>query len=91
MKYKGITADNFADLIEDKDTRQIEADIIDFMISLNKRCYTLNSQQCYLNALIHFYSINDVIVRRKKIVPQRQQKAKIAAVQQEKSLTLTNR
>lgn len=81
MKYKGIfvrrekdeknkkrfLTGDFASLIEDKDTRTIESDIIDFLISLKEKHYSLSSQEVYLSALIHFYSINDVMVRRKKI------------------------
>jgi integrase len=67
MKYKGISLDNYQDLIEDKDTRTIESDIIDFLISLKEKHYSLSSQEVYLSALIHFYTINDVNVRRKKI------------------------
>ena len=67
MKYKGILAQGYASLIEDKDPKQIEADIIDFIVFLKQRHYTLGSQKAYLNALMHFYSINDVSVRRKKI------------------------
>src|SRR5919197_1106240 len=67
MKYKGILEHNYANLIEEKDTRQIEADVIDFVISLKKKHYSLASQQAYLSALIHFYTINDVVIRRKKI------------------------
>ena len=39
MKYKNITETDFASLIQDKDTRQIEADIIDFIISLKEKHY----------------------------------------------------
>jgi site-specific recombinase XerD len=65
MKYKRIT--DFARLIEDKDTRQIESDIIDFIISLKEKHYSLATQQTYLYALIHFYDVNDITIRRKKI------------------------
>jgi site-specific recombinase XerD len=62
MKYKGVSPTDFASLIQDKDTRQIEADVINFIISLKEKHYSLRSQDAYLSALIHFYSINDVIV-----------------------------
>jgi hypothetical protein len=39
MKYKGILLTDFSKLIDDKDTRQIEADIIDFIISLKEKHY----------------------------------------------------
>ena len=67
MRFKGVAEGQFSKLVEAKDTRQIEADITDFIISLKEKYYSLASQQTYLTALIHFYSINDVMVRRKKI------------------------
>jgi site-specific recombinase XerD len=67
MKYKGIPATDFASLIEEKDTRQIESDMIDFIITLKEKHYSLATQQTYLYALIHFYDVNDIMVRRKKI------------------------
>jgi site-specific recombinase XerC len=67
MKDRHIAETDFSQLIEGKDSKQMEADIIDFIISLKERGYALASQQVYLNALIHFYSINDVMLRRKKI------------------------
>ncbi|MFL6398368.1 MAG: hypothetical protein ACJ72J_02155 [Nitrososphaeraceae archaeon] len=67
MRYKGTDKNKFDELIEGKDIRIIEADIIDFIISLKEKHCSLHSQQVYLSALIHFYSINDVIVRQKKI------------------------
>jgi hypothetical protein len=62
-----VAEGQFSKLVEAKDTRQIEADITDFIISLKEKHCSLASQQAYLTALIHFYSINDVMVRRKKI------------------------
>ena len=67
MKYKGIADGQYSQLIEDKDTRIIEDDIIDFIISLKERNYSLASQKACLTALIHFYSINDLVLNRKKI------------------------
>jgi integrase len=67
MKYNGIPTTDFASLIEGKDIKEIELDIIRFIDSLKQRHYTLGSQKVYLNALIHFFSINDVILNRKKI------------------------
>ena len=63
MRFKGVAEGQFSKLVEAKDTRQNEADITDFIISLKEKYYSL----AYLTALIHFYSINDVMVRRKKI------------------------
>jgi CO dehydrogenase/acetyl-CoA synthase epsilon subunit len=65
MRYKGILESNFASLIEDKSVKQIEADIIDFVIFLKDRGYTQGSQKAYLNSLMHFYSINDIALERR--------------------------
>jgi hypothetical protein len=67
MKYRGIADGQYFQLIEDKDTRTIEDDIIDFIISLKERNYSLASQKACLSALIHFYSINNLVLNRKKI------------------------
>jgi integrase len=67
MQYYNIAKQDFASLIEGKDSREIEKDIINFIIFLKNKHYSLASQKVYLAALIHFYSINDINVRRKKI------------------------
>ena len=69
MKSKGLAPSQgqYSQLIEGKDTRDIESDIASFISSLRERHYTLGSQKSYLNALIHFYSMNDVPIRRKWI------------------------
>ena len=67
MKYKGIAEGQYSQLIEGKDVKQIEEEITDFVIFIKERNYSLSSQQGYLNALNHFYDINDVTIRRKKI------------------------
>ncbi|MFL6368382.1 MAG: tyrosine-type recombinase/integrase [Nitrososphaeraceae archaeon] len=67
IKYRGIADGQYFQLIEDKDTRTIEDDIIDFIISLKERNYSLASQKACLSALIHFYSINNLVLNRKKI------------------------
>jgi hypothetical protein len=54
-KYNGIPTTDFASLIEGKDIKEIELDIIRFIDSLKQRHYTLGSQKVYLNALIHFF------------------------------------
>ena len=36
MKYKGISLEDFPSLIEEKNTRQIEADVISFIILLKE-------------------------------------------------------
>jgi hypothetical protein len=76
MKYRGIPQGEYSQLIagkqqeQDNDTiiiKQIEDDIADFIIFLKERNYSLSSQQGYLDALNHFYEINDIMIRRKKI------------------------
>jgi integrase len=67
MRFKGVHEAGFDLLITNKDVREIEADVIDFIIHLKEQHYILGSQKAYLSALMHFYSINDVEVRRKKI------------------------
>lgn len=57
----------YSELIEGKDIRLIESDITKFISSLKDRDYSLASQQLYLTALIHSYSINDITLNRKKI------------------------
>ena len=69
MKYMGISVEEgqYSELIEGKDIRLIESDITKFISSLKDRDYSLASQQLYLTALIHSYSINDITLNRKKI------------------------
>jgi hypothetical protein len=50
MKYRGLSAadgENYSKLIEDKDVKLIEAEIIDFIVSLKERNYSLASQKSY--------------------------------------------
>jgi integrase len=67
MRFKGVKIEDFASIIEGKSSKQIEVDVIDFIISLKERHYSLTSQKVYLAALSHFYSINDVTINIKKI------------------------
>src|ERR1041385_6116468 len=67
MRFIGLNTTDFSSLIEGKDTREIEISIQRFIVSLKERNYSLASQKSYLDALIHFYDINDVMIRRKKI------------------------
>jgi integrase len=67
MKYIGLAEGEYSQLIEGKDAKQIEDKIIDFIISLKERHYSLASQKAYLSALLHFFNINDVMLRRNKI------------------------
>jgi hypothetical protein len=65
MKYNGISLEDFSSLIEEKNIRQIEADVIDFIKLLKESIIPYLLRR--LSALVHFFSINDVIIRRKKI------------------------
>src|SRR3954451_23658144 len=67
MAFKGIAKAEYSQLIEGKDSREIEADIINYIIWLKNNKHSLASQKVYLAALIHFFSINDISLRRKKI------------------------
>jgi integrase len=70
MQFRGLSFEKreFSHLIEDKGIKAIEGDIIDFIVSLKDRHYTLNSQKTYLSALLHFYNYNDIVPNRKKLL-----------------------
>jgi hypothetical protein len=40
MRFKGVAEGQFSKLVEAKDTRQNEADITDFIISLKEKYYS---------------------------------------------------
>jgi integrase len=71
MKYRHLT--EYSQLIDGsdgqgkKDVKQIEDEITDFIIFLKERNYSLASQKGYLHALNHFYDVNDITIRLKKI------------------------
>jgi integrase len=67
MKYRGYT--EYSQLVDpNKDVRLIESDIIDFIVYLKEKHYRYESRCAYLNAICHFYNVNDeVAIRRKKI------------------------
>jgi integrase len=67
MKYRGYT--EYSQLVDpNKDVRLIESDIIDFIVYLKEKHYRYQSRCAYLNAICHFYNVNDeVAIRRKKI------------------------
>jgi integrase len=68
MTFKGTPAGQYSQLIEGKSVKEIESDVIDYIISLKEeRSYTQGSQKAHLNSLIHFYAINDITLNRKKI------------------------
>ena len=67
MAFNGVKGHNYSELIEGKDSREIESDIINYIVYLKNKHHSLATQKMYLAALIHFFSINDVLLRRKKI------------------------
>ena len=67
MRFKGLKIDDFASIIKGKSVKEIEADNIDFIISIKERHYSLPSHKMYLGALSHFYSIDDITLNRKKL------------------------
>jgi hypothetical protein len=67
MRFKGLKIDDFASIIKGKSVKEIEADNIDFIISIKERHYSLASLKMYLGALSHFYSIDDITRNRKKL------------------------
>jgi hypothetical protein len=58
---------SYDQLIEGKTTTAIETQIIDFIVDLKSKGYTYGTQRAFLNAICHFYDINDVYLNRKKI------------------------
>ena len=67
MRFKGLKIDDFASIIKGKSVKEIEADNIDFIISIKERHYSLPSHKMYLGALSHSYSIDDITLNRKKL------------------------
>ena len=67
MKYMGIAEGRYSQLIEGKDPKVIESDIIGFIVFLKERHYSSGSQKTCLSALLHFYSYNDIMLNRKKL------------------------
>jgi integrase len=61
-KYREFTNDN---LIGDHKT--IENQIIDFIFSLKNRGLSQRSVKTYFVAITHFYTMNDIVLNRKKI------------------------
>src|SRR5436309_2785707 len=45
----------------------IEAQIIDYLLCLKTKEYSQHSIECNLSAIIHFYTMNDIILNRNKI------------------------
>ena len=62
-----ISFSTFDELLN-RNPRQLEQGIIDFIIEMRyKRQMSFSAQNILLCALTHFYSINDVLINRKKI------------------------
>lgn len=66
VRYYGYT--DCAQLIENKDIRVIELELINYLEHLRKEDkLTYGSAYTYLTALAHFFEINDVKINRRKI------------------------
>jgi integrase len=50
------------------DTRIIESQIIDFLLSLKNRGLRYHSVRAYLYGIAHFYTMNDIVLNKNKII-----------------------
>jgi hypothetical protein len=68
MEYQKVVDINDLLLSAVVDTRLISARIIDFILYLRqKKHLSASTIKVYVSAVIHFYSMNDVTLNRKKI------------------------
>ena len=68
LEYLNISYDNLADLLLKQDIRTIESDIILYMTRLkDEEGYSFASLNTRLAAITLFFTMNDIIVNRKKI------------------------
>jgi integrase len=58
---------NKGDIICNNDRKLIENKIVDFLLSLKKRDSSQNYIRANFAAIIHFYTMNDIILNRNKI------------------------
>jgi hypothetical protein len=66
-KYKGFLQNNKRPLLIIQDSKIVENKVIDFLLSEKQRGLSYNSVTTSLNAVAHFYIMNDIILNRKKI------------------------
>jgi integrase len=64
-KYMEITG--IKNLFHTKDAREIEKEIIKFVIAMNKKGMTYTAMKNYTTAVFSFYKINDIILNTNKI------------------------
>ncbi|HEY7110479.1 MAG TPA: tyrosine-type recombinase/integrase [Nitrososphaeraceae archaeon] len=58
---------NLSDLLNARDHKQIESQIINFIITMKEQGKSLQAIKNYVSPLVSFYRINDVMVNSKKI------------------------
>jgi integrase len=54
-------------LLRQNETKLIEAQIINYVVNLKKQRYSGSYISCHLAAIFHFYTMNDIILNKKKI------------------------
>ncbi|MGC1928086.1 MAG: hypothetical protein WA667_03875 [Candidatus Nitrosopolaris sp.] len=67
LQYVGIDTVEDSDALLLKNPKVIEAEIIDFLISLKDKKLSYSHVKSHLTAIIHFYTMNDILLNRKKI------------------------
>ena len=63
---KHLNCTNLSDLLA-KEPKYIEAQIIDYIVSLRERGLSYSRLNSSLSAITHFYTMNDVTINRRKI------------------------
>jgi hypothetical protein len=58
---------NLSDLLYTTDHKQIESQIINFIITMKEQGKSLQAIKNYISPLVSFYRINDVMINSKKI------------------------
>jgi integrase len=68
MDYLDIEAEDYAKLIEGRDVRIIQADIINWIIHLRDICkLSPASINLYTAGVYHFYKMNDIVLNKDKV------------------------
>ena len=69
VKFLGLKNGDREDLalLLDQNTRDIEAGIISYIVHLKKEGYSYSSISTKFAGIIHFYTMNDIVLNRKKI------------------------
>ncbi|MGI9010358.1 MAG: hypothetical protein ACR2F1_04110 [Nitrososphaeraceae archaeon] len=66
LKHLGLTEDNLADLLQ-QEIKSIQNDLINYIVKLKEEGYSYASMDLRLTAINTFFSMNDVIINKKKI------------------------